>query len=94
MQVIKASELFKNMQNLDDYEFEQTRNINLDFSNIDTIDLKALTTLLNMQKVALLNNKSLSISNVKPNVRKVLDITGINKTFANVATNPISKRQK
>jgi anti-anti-sigma regulatory factor len=94
MQVIKASELFKNMQNLDDYEFEQTRNINLDFSNIDTIDLKALTTLLNMQKVALLNNKSLSISNVKPDVRKVLDITGINKTFDNVATNPISKRQK
>ena len=54
--------------------------------------MKAVTTLLNIQKVALLNNKSLSISNVNPNVSKMLDVTGLNKTFANVATNPIARR--
>lgn len=92
MQVIRASELFKNIKNIDNTEFEQSRNINLDFSNVDSIDMKAITTLLNMQKVALLNNKSLSISNVNPKVGKMLDVTGLNKTFANVATNPMLRK--
>lgn len=92
MQVIRASELFKNIKNIDNTEFEQSRNINLDFSNVESIDMKAITTLLNMQKVALLNNKSLSISNVNPKVGKMLDVTGLNKTFANVATNPMLRK--
>lgn len=92
MQVLRATEVFKNIRNIDNSEFEKSGNIVLDFSNIENIDLKAITTLLNIQKVALLNNKSLSISNVNPNVSKMLDVTGLNKTFANVATNPITKR--
>lgn len=92
MQVLRATEVFKNIRNIDNSEFEKSGNIVLDFSNIENIDLKAITTLLNIQKVALLNNKSLSISNVNPNVRKMLDVTGLNKTFANVATNPITRR--
>lgn len=92
MQVIRAAELFKSIKNIDSNEFEQSKNINLDFSNIESIDLKAITVLLNIQKVALLNNKSLSITNVNPNVGKVLDVTGLNKTFANVATNPIRRK--
>lgn len=92
MQVIRAAELFQNIRNIDNSEFEQSKDIDLDFSNIETIDLKAITMLLNIQKVALLNNKSLSISNVNPRVSKVLDVTGLNKTFANVATNPMTRR--
>ena len=93
MQVVRASELFKSIKNIDNSDFEKSSDINLDFSNIDSIDMKAITTLLNIQKVALLNNKSLSISNVNPNVGKMLDVTGLNKTFANVATNPMLLRK-
>lgn len=92
MQVLRATELFKNIRSIDNNEFEKSGNIVLDFSNIENIDMKAITTLLNIQKVALLNNKSLSISNVNPNVSRMLDVTGLNKTFANVATNPIVRR--
>ena len=94
MQVIRASELFKSIKNIDNTEFEKSNDINLDFSNIEAIDMKAITTLLNIQKVALLNNKSLSISNVNPNVSKMLDVTGLNKTFANVATNPMLRKSR
>jgi len=92
MQILRATEIFNNIRNIDNSAFEQSGNIVLDFSNIDNIDLKAITTLLNIQKVALLNNKSLSISNVNPKVSNMLDVTGLNKTFANVATNPIRRR--
>ncbi len=92
MQVIKATELFQSIRNIDNNEFEKSSKINLDFSNIESIDLKAITMLLNIQKVALLNNKSISISNVSPRVSRILDVTGLNKTFANVATNPIARK--
>ena len=92
MQVLRAAEVFKNIRNIDNNEFERSGNIVLDFSNIENIDMKAITTLLNIQKVALLNNKSLSISNVNPKVNSMLDVTGLNKTFANVATNPIARK--
>ncbi len=92
MQVLRATEVFQNIRNIDNNEFEKSGNIVLDFSNIENIDMKAITTLLNIQKVALLNNKSLSISNVNPHVNKMLDVTGLNKTFANLSTNPIQRK--
>ncbi len=92
MQVIRASELFKDIESIDNKEFEQSHNINLDFSNIESIDLKAIKILLDIQKVALLNNKTLSVSNVNQNVGQMLDVTGLNKTFANLATNPITRK--
>ena len=94
MQKIIASELFKNMHSINEREFEGSGNINLDFSNIDSIDLDAVKILLNLQKIALLNNKTLSVSNVNANVGQILDATGLNKTFANLATNPISRKKK
>ncbi|MBQ9246567.1 STAS domain-containing protein [bacterium] len=92
MQVIRASELFKNINNIDNSDFEQSKNITLDFSNIESIDLNAVKVLLDIQKVAVLNNKTLSVSNVNPNVSQMLDVTGLNKTFANLATNPITRK--
>lgn len=94
MQILKAKELFSDIKNIDNSEFECSKDIILDFSDIKNIDLKAITTLLNFQKVAILNNKSLSISNVNPDVSKMLDVTGLNKTFANVATNPIKRQSR
>ena len=48
MQVLRATEVFKNIRNIDNAEFEESGNIVLDFSNIENIDLKAITTLLNI----------------------------------------------
>lgn len=93
MQVVRASELFDNIENINNKEFESSKNITLDFSNINTIDLKALKTLLNIQKVALMNNKSITIKNATPEVNEMLDVTGLYKTFENVATNPILRKQ-
>ena len=45
MQVLRASELFNNIENIDNLEFENSKNIELDFSNIENIDLKAIKTL-------------------------------------------------
>ena len=92
MQFVDAIEIFNNIGSIYNKEFETSQNITVDFSNIENIDLKAITTLLNLQKVALLNNKSISIQNVKPAVSKMLDVTGLNKTFANIATNPITRK--
>lgn len=92
MQTVKASELFDNDRDFYNSDIDNLKNITLDFSNIDTIDIKGITTLLNIQKLALINNKSISTKNVKPSVNRVLDITGLNKTFANLATNPISRK--
>lgn len=94
MQILKAKEIFNDIKNIDNSEFECSKDIILDFSDIKNIDLKAITALLNLQKVAVLNNKSLSISNVNPDVNKMLDVTGLNKTFVNVATNPIKRQTK
>lgn len=91
MQILNAKDLFNSIKNIDNTEFEASHNIVLDFSNIENIDMKAITTLLSLQKVALLNNKSLSISNVKPNVLNMLEVTGLKKTISNVATNPITR---
>lgn len=92
MRRVRASEVFQNIGNIYDTDFENSGRITLDFSNIENIDLKAIKTLLNVQKVALLNNKSISIENVSPNVGRVLDVTGLSKTFANVASNPVARK--
>lgn len=92
MQILKAADIFKNIRDIDNNEFEKSESIILDFENIDSIDLKAIKSLLNIQKIAILNNKSLSISNVNPSVSKMLDVTGLNKTFANTATNPLNRK--
>ncbi len=92
MQVLKASELFKNSINIDNSEFEKSDKINIDFTNIESIDLTAIKMILNLQKVAIINNKKLVISNVNPDVNKILDVTGLNKTLRNVTTNPIRKQ--
>ncbi len=92
MQVIRAAELFNNINNINIPEFENTKNIEVDFEGIKNIDLKGITTLLNLQKVALLNKKSIFIKNLEPGIGQILEVTGLNKTFSNVASNPLIKR--
>ncbi len=92
MQIVKASDLFENISSIYNNDFENAKNITLDFSDIENIDFKALKTLLSIQKVALMNNKSIQIKNVTPKVNRMLDVTGLNKTFENVASNPVLRK--
>lgn len=89
MQVLRATELFNNIKNIADVDFERINDIDIDFSNVHSIDLKAINVLLNMQKVAVLNNKTLSISNVCPQIRQILDMTGFGSCFDSAVANNI-----
>ena len=89
MQTLLAKDIFNNINCINSQEFEYSQNIVLDFQSIDNIDFKSITTLLNIKKVAIINNKSLSLKNVAPNVKKVLDVIGI----CAESTNPIIRNQ-
>ena len=93
MQILKADKLFSNIGEINTIDLEDIESINIDFSNISTIDFKAMKALLAMQKVAILNNKNFSLSNVNPKIKKMLEVTGLNKTFSQNVTNPILKVQ-
>ena len=88
MQVIKAKELFNGIKKLENTEFDGVDFFDIDFSGVNFIDLKAVNTLLNMQKIAVLNNKNILAHNVNPAVSQMLELTGLNKNFV---TNPIGK---
>ena len=92
--MLKASEIFGNIKSIYTKDFESSKNIDIDFSDIENVDLKAIKTLLDIQKVALLNHKTLALKNVNSEVKNMLDITGVNKTFSNLATNPVTARQR
>ena len=92
MQIVKASDLFEDISRIYNNDFESAENITLDFSDIENIDFKALKTLLSIQKVAIMNNKSMQIKNVKPKINRMLDVTGLYKTFENAASNPILRK--
>ena len=88
MSLISAKEVFNNIRCINNSDFENSKNITLDFSSVENMDLKSITALLNLQKVAILNNKSLSLENVNPSVEQVLDVIGLKSKM----TNPISER--
>lgn len=94
MHKIEALNLFRNNAIMDDLSLDTSDEIFIDFANIGNIDLKDITTLLDIQKVAILNKKKIKIENVCPEVLQILEITGLYKTFSNMMTNPIliSKR--
>lgn len=94
MHTIEASKLFNNNVCVEELSLDTVDEVSLDFSNVGNIELKDITTLLDVQKVVILNKKKIRIENVRPEVLQVLEITGLYKTFSNMMTNPIviSKR--
>lgn len=96
MHKIKALKLFKDSRFPDDFINDSGEEVVIDFMNIDYIELKDIKTLLDLQKIALLNNKKFRIENAKPEILQMLEVTGLYKTFSNLMTNPIfiSKRLK
>ena len=89
MHTIAALKLFNSDVYMDNMSIDAVDEISLDFSDVNNLGLKDITTLLNLQKVAILNKKRIKIENVRPEVRQILEITGLYKTFSNMMTNPI-----
>ena len=94
MNIIFADKLFEDKNLLNTIHIEEENHLTLDFSRVNDFNLNNLYALLNLQKVALLNNAKLNIKNTTPSVGKVLFETGIYKTLNGFSTNPIlaSKR--
>lgn len=94
MQTIEALKLFNSGICMDDLSLDTVDEISIDFANVGGIELKDINTLLDIQKVVILNKKKIRIENVRPEVLQILEITGLYKTFSNMMTNPIliSKR--
>lgn len=81
-------------KHIDELIWDAKDEISIDFSNVDNIELKDIKTLLDIQRIAILNKKRFKIENAKPEILQTLEITGLYKTFSNLMTNPIliSKR--
>lgn len=89
MQVIDASKLFKDKSGLDNLVLNSEKDLSLDFSDIDKISLRDVSTILNLKKIAVLNRKNLKLDNVTSNVMQVLEITGLYKTLDGKTTLPL-----
>ena len=89
MQVIDASKLFKDKAGLDNLVLNSEKDLSLDFSDIDKISLRDVSTILNLKKIAVLNRKNLKLDNVTSNVMQVLEITGLYKTIDGKTTLPL-----
>lgn len=89
MNTIFADKLFEDKRILNTLHFEENKQLNLDFRGVKDFSLNNLYTLLDLQKLALINNAKLKIQNTTPLVEKVLFETGIYKTLEGFSTNPI-----
>lgn len=69
--------------------------LELDFSNVDEICLKDIEKLLDLQKLAVFNEIKLHVENMKPNISRVFEQTGLYKmlTFGSSQKFQTRKRQ-
>jgi len=69
--------------------------ISLDFSNVESICLKDVESLLNLQKIAVFNEIKINVENMAPNITKIFEQTGLYKliTFGTSTINKTRKRQ-
>jgi anti-sigma B factor antagonist len=76
--VSTANEVKENLINLIS---KQSADINLDMANLDYIDSTGLGALIGVLKRLKENDKDIYITNTKKNVRKIFNITGLDKIF-------------
>lgn len=69
--------------------------VKLDFSNVEEIGLKEIEGLLVLQKMAVFNEIKISVENMKPNISKLFEQTGLYKmlSFEGGTNSNIRKRQ-
>lgn len=66
-----------------DIDFENSDDIEVDFSLIDRIALQDIENISDIHRVAVLNGKKLYIQNAAPEVMHILAMTGLHKSFSN-----------
>ncbi len=69
--------------------------VELDFSNVESIGLEDIEKLLDLQKIAVFNEIKLHVENMKPAISRVFEQTGLYKllTFEYSSEIKIRKRQ-
>lgn len=78
MDVSTANEVKENLINLIS---KQSADIKLDMTNLDYIDSTGLGALIGVLKRLKENDRDIYITNTKKNVRKIFNITGLDKIF-------------
>jgi anti-sigma B factor antagonist len=76
--VSTANEVKENLINLIS---KQSADIKLDMTNLDYIDSTGLGALIGVLKRLKENDRDIYITNTKKNVRKIFNITGLDKIF-------------
>lgn len=76
--VSTANEVKENLINLIS---KQSADIKLDMTNLDYIDSTGLGVLIGVLKRLKENDRDIYITNTKKNVRKIFNITGLDKIF-------------
>ncbi len=72
-------------------DFENSDDIEVDFSSIDNIALQDIQNISDIHRVAVLNGKKLYIQNAAPEVMHILAMTGLHKSFFNFEDELLSK---
>lgn len=69
--------------------------VELDFSNVDEICLKDIEKLLDLQKIAVFNEMKIKVENMKPNISRIFEQTGLYRmlTFGSPQKIRTRKRQ-
>ena len=89
MQKIYINKLLENKNLIRNFMVEPNGQIALDFSNVREIRMKDIQKLMDIQKLAIFNSIDIKIENLEPDICKVLEQTGLYKTF-----NAVSSREK
>lgn len=94
MNTIFADKLFEDKNFINSINIEPENKLTLDFSRVNEFNLNNLFSLLNLQKLALINNAKLDIKNTTPTVEKILFETGIYKTLSGFAKNQVLSEKR
>lgn len=61
--------------------FDKSRNVLIDGEKLEYMDSTGLGVLISLLKKTRSNDSKLSLTNLKPNIYKLFDITGLNNVF-------------
>jgi len=93
MQKIYINSLLENKNLIRNFMVEPNGQIALDFSNVREIRMKDIQKLMDIQKLAIFNSIEIRIENLEPDICKILEQTGLYKTFnTSSAKNKAPKR--
>ena len=76
---VSSAEVFK--KSLNDLVDENSQNIKIDLDKLEYIDSTGLGVMVGVLKRLKVNGKGIYLSNPQSNVRKILEITGLDKIF-------------